>query len=312
MDQMRSGGRNVKRGLGGKYAVQVATAAAAAALHSRQSPSNGAPSAAAAGQQLPTSGGSRSEAARTPSGQTSQPAQPPPGGARQQLNGRMGVSAAQQAARQVVPSSSAPSSQSVPQSPPPLVYPAGGGSHGSIAGNGMMAVPTSSAPAAVINGVPSYRNAAMGQVAEGAPPASGVAPPPPPPVPLSPTSSISGKEHPHQADAGEAPYQHIMMHQQLHPPASASLAGHFATPPVNNKVSRASALAPVAQTMPTRTPYPSTKNTAYDTSNPEGHPEAPAAPLTAIHGPSQATVSHRCVNLSLMCVVAVVTCRNIQ
>eukprot|EP00873_Tetraselmis_striata_P038610 jgi/Tetstr1/458874/TSEL_004382.t1 len=233
--EMRSGGRNVKRGLGGKYAVQVATAAAAAALHSRQSPSNGAPSAAAAGQQLPTSGGSRSEAARTPSGQTSQPAQPPPGGARQQLNGRMGVSAAQQAARQVVPSSSAPSSQSVPQSPPPPVYPAGGGSHGSIAGNGMMAVPTSSAPAAVINGVPSYRNAAMGQVAEGAPPASGVAPPPPPPVPLSPTSSISGKEHPHQADAGEAPYQHIMMHQQLHPPASASLAGHFATPPVNNK-----------------------------------------------------------------------------
>mmetsp|Transcript_12537 Transcript_12537/g.35224 ORF Transcript_12537/g.35224 Transcript_12537/m.35224 type:complete len:1065 (+) Transcript_12537:198-3392(+) len=220
-------------GSGKYAAVAAATAAAQAALHSRQVPGSGTgPAPGPTATSVPAVGaGLASGAAPIRNGpaagsqQQQQPAsaarsqQALPAAGRQQSQqqpqgngpGSLAMPGRQQpaagAAAASTGSSAAKQQQAMPPPPPATTFPSTTGPPSSGMGhhmNGsMMGMPASSAAAAgggssaggsaLVNGVPSYRNAALGQVPEGLPPppppCSVAPPPPPPPVPLSPSAS---------------------------------------------------------------------------------------------------------------------------
>eukprot|EP00951_Prasinocladus_malaysianus_P050609 scaffold682173_cov50-Prasinocladus_malaysianus.AAC.1 len=92
----------------------------------------------------------------------------------------------------------------------------------------------SPAPTPMINGVPSYRNAALRQVADGS--GVGVAPPPPPPVPMSPSSTMQSPGSMKDTHAQPQPQTpndaqlRMMMQQQQQAPRGAAPLGPFTAP----------------------------------------------------------------------------------
>lgn len=162
------------------YAVATASSVPQAALHSRQM-SGAAPSMPAGRQepmrnQQPVAKGPSHQGGAVPTSAAPMPSRQPMAG--------MGAKQPPTTAKQSVPSGPGGGYGGAGRSGQAL-----GMAHhmnGMIAAPGVAQAPNGGPP--MMNGVPSYRNATLGQVAEG--PGVGVAPPPPPPVPMSPGAGM--------------------------------------------------------------------------------------------------------------------------
>jgi len=215
-----SGKRAPERATSGKYAdIAAASAAAAAALHSRPGAGPGV-----SGQGMAMA--QQSEGARVQGPSSAAP------GSGVFVTGRHHRSA---------PAGGVPSAKSpgAPGKPGASGYPKVPTSSGygpiSHPMNGVVGMPPAhsggGAPAsssALINGVPSYRNAALGHMADVPVASMGIPPPPPPPSTLPSVSSLqqspSGKEgHRPPSENGDMQYPGLMMR-------SASGISHFTSP----------------------------------------------------------------------------------